>query len=103
MGRIFLLVPLLLLAFVNSSNATDTWCGVFDHSSDLFLNLRAAPSANYSVVGTVSKGDLLYVGTEQCRKDLGIGLSNSVPTFAPKTRIGSLSRPLNPQISLAAI
>ena len=47
--------------------ATSTWCGVYDNSTDRYLNLRAAPSPQYRIVGRVVKSDLLWVDTGQCR------------------------------------
>ena len=47
--------------------ATSTWCGVYDNSTDRYLNLRAAPSPRYRIVGRVVKSDLLWVDTGQCR------------------------------------
>lgn len=51
----------------NSGHATETWCGVFDRSSDTTLNLRAVPNAGGDVVARVTKSELLFIDTGQCR------------------------------------
>ena len=67
------IVFLLLFSMPYQATATGTWCGVFDKSSDQYLNLRAAPSANYEVVGRVSKSDFLFISTAECRNEFGVG------------------------------
>jgi hypothetical protein len=86
MKRMAFCVLWLLLALGSPSNATSTWCGVFDNSKDQLLHLRTAPSANYSIIGDVTKEDLLYVGTERCRNDLGIGSAEFGPEICAKDK-----------------
>ena len=62
------------------ASATGTWCGVFDHSSDTALNLRAAPSAKYRVIQTVSKQNLMFIDTAQCRADFQDGAREFSPS-----------------------
>lgn len=53
----------------SGASTTSSWCGVYDNSTDTYLNLRAAPSPQYRIVGRVTKADLLRVDTAQCRDD----------------------------------
>jgi hypothetical protein len=62
------------------ASATGTWCGMFDYSSDSNLNLRAAPSAEYRVVQTVSKRNLMFIDTAQCRADFQDGVREFSPS-----------------------
>ena len=57
------------------SNATSSWCGVFDFSNDKYLNLRSAPSASYPIIGRITKQMLLTVDTATCRNDFLDGIA----------------------------
>jgi len=66
--------------------ATSSWCGVYDNSMDRYLNLRAAPSPQYRIVGRVIKSDLLWVGTERCRDDFSDGKGEFGRSVCAKSR-----------------
>ena len=63
----FAVSALLLCALPQQAAATISWCGVFDNSSDKYLNLREGPGANSKVVGRVSKQDFLSLEDGMCR------------------------------------
>lgn len=69
----FALISAFSMTISAPTAAAESWCGVYDFSSDLYLNLRAAPSPKYRIVGKVKKSDFLWVGTEQCRDDFTDG------------------------------
>jgi hypothetical protein len=66
--------------------ATSNWCGVYDNSTDRYLNLRAAPSHQYRIVGRVVKSDLLGVAPEQCRDYFPDGKREFGRDICPKNR-----------------
>lgn len=68
-----LVALIAVLSLTPSANASESWCGVYDFSTDPELNLRAAPSPSYRIVGKVKKGDFLWIGTEACRDDFTDG------------------------------
>ena len=66
--------------------ATSNWCGVYDNSTDRYLNLRAAPSHQYRIVGRVVKSDLLGVAPEQCSDYFPDGKREFGRSVCPKNR-----------------
>jgi hypothetical protein len=67
-------IPIAFLAFAIlsvSAKATGTYCVVVKATSDRFLNLRAGPGANFSIIAKVFPSDLLEMDTGDCRTTSG--------------------------------
>jgi hypothetical protein len=65
---------LMLVVVPQTANATADGCAVVLKTSDGFLNVRKAPTANAEIVAKLKQGDVLDVDTAQCetRADLSI-------------------------------
>jgi uncharacterized protein YraI len=67
----FLTISIFVFLVPNIATAAQSFCAVTERSSDGFVNLRAGPGENFSVLGRVKINHQLLVGTEQCRSDFG--------------------------------
>jgi hypothetical protein len=65
------LLGLLCFASPMLASATETYCGVTQHTPDGFVAIREGPGVGFPMRGKAIPSDFLYVGTEKCRDEFG--------------------------------
>lgn len=74
----------------STASATGTYCAVTERTSDGFVSVREGPGVQYRSLGRLSPSDLLWIGTEKCRSDVGPSLCDEAETWVFAERVVTL-------------